>query len=112
MINGIVQFLVSGILNVVAFIVSILFYPIYKLLSIIFPNIDAFWVDGLSWFNTNVISYIAFIREVFFNLTGFPRLLFNAFIGYLIAKLFYHVIFTAGNFIINAYSLLKRGTSK
>lgn len=112
MLHAIVQFLVSGILNVIAFVVSILFYPIYKILSIIFPDINTFWVDGLAWFNTNVISYIAFIREVFFNITGFPRVLFNAFIGYLVAKLIYHVVFTAGNFIINAYSLIKRGTTK
>lgn len=111
MIDGIVTFLVTGILNVISFILGVIFYPIYLIITSVFPDMTSYWETALDWYTNNLLDGIAFMRETFFIYTGFPRELFNLIIGFFALRFTIYLAKVAFTFIINAWGLIKGGKS-
>lgn len=110
MFNQITNFLLRIIIWIAGLFVSLITYPVYQWLRPVIPNIDSYLQQMLTFFGNYVFQGVAFAREVFFNITGYPRPLFYALCTFFLAKLAFRLLALVFWFLINIYRII-RGTA-
>lgn len=107
MFNTIVNFFIKVITWLAGIIISIISFPIYLLLNPAIPNLSSY-LDTFSTFLTDkVFRGLAFAREVFFNVTGFPRSLFYALVTFYLFKLGFRLTMLVFYFLFNLYHIIR-----
>lgn len=99
--------LFSLVLKVSAWLMSALTYPLLRLAQGFIPDMSGLLISFNSYINDHLIPGIAFAREVFFNVTHFPRSLFYALILIYYSKLVFHISIIPIKFIFNTFRLLQ-----
>lgn len=107
MLNSIFSAILKVILYIAGFISSVIVSPIFALVELIFPDFTPFMADFNTYVSDYVLRGIAFAREVFLNVTGFPRPLFHLIVTLYLAKLTFHLASIPIKFIINIYRALR-----
>lgn len=111
MINKILKLILKFIFWLAGLISSVLFYPIYELLTSLlhdFPD----YIDSFNLFlNTQILTIIPFIREVFLNVTNLPRPLFYGLVTLFLGRLATHYLLIAFKFIIKIYYIIRGASS-
>lgn len=73
MINSIVSAILKVILYILGFISSVIVSPVFALVELLFPDFSAFTNDFEFYVVNYVLRGLVFAKEVFLNVTGFPR---------------------------------------
>lgn len=111
--NGLISTFVSAIFYVVYFlarlIVKIACWPVYLVLQTAFPDATDYLNNVSTFLSNYLFKGIAFAREVFFNITGFPRPLFYILIAIIGFRLGFMVTKIAIRFIINGWGWIRAG---
>lgn len=108
MLNGLVEIVLNVFFAIAGLISSIIISPILLLLEPLFPNLDSYLDIAMSFFG-RFCNGVAFAKEVFLNITGYPRALFVILVTYIFARLAFMVSKRVFLFIYNMYSVV-RGT--
>lgn len=85
---------------------SIFTAPILALVSLVFPNLDSYISTFNVFLNTYILPGVAFAREVFLNVTGYPRALLSTLAFILLAKLTFHISIIPLRFLYNVIRFL------
>lgn len=108
MLNAILNEILKLFFIMIGFIANLIISPIMLLLSALFPTFDQSFITSFYSFVDNYIfDGISFAREVFFNVTGYPRLLFNALVTLFIARVTFYFYSIPIKFVLNIWRLLK-----
>lgn len=108
MVQQFLQVIIEFILFLSSLIVRIVTLPIYGLISVLIPDFSNF-ETMFNQYTYKILNGLAFAREVFLNVTGFPRPLLQLLITLFIGKLTFHIASIPIRFIINTYKTLKGG---
>lgn len=106
MFNTIIQFLLNLLIKFSALLMSIFTAPILALVSVIFPNLDIYISTFNVYLNNYVLPGVAFAREVFLNVTGYPRSLLSTLAFIFLAKLTFKISIIPLRFLYNILRLL------
>lgn len=82
MINALLQTITKFLLSIVLFVSNLFITPLYWILGQILPDFSTFIETAGDFFDTYIVTGLAFAKELFFNLTGFPRALVSAIVLY------------------------------
>lgn len=107
MINSILEAILWVFTQLCQFLSNIILFPIYSALSLILPDLSSYTSIVGQFFNQYILNGLGFAKEVFLNVTGFPRELFNIMVIFFAAKVSYMATKRAIKFIINLYSTIK-----
>lgn len=110
MINSLIEGILQLFITISTWIVGIILLPIYSLVSIFFPNFNEYLYYFNLFLNDYAFKGIAFAREVFFNVTGYPRPLLNLIVTFFVARVVFRLTLQVFRFLINMYRIL-RGNS-
>lgn len=107
MLNSIVKVFFDIVFSIFGAIVEVVTKPIWLLLSALIPDLH----DFQSIFNSYVTDYllpgVAYAREVFFNVTHFPRSLYTILVSLFLARITFHFTSSVIKFIVNTYKTFK-----
>lgn len=109
MLNSILEFIIKLILYIASFIINIILTPIFAFIdsSGLVPDLTEY-LDSFAYFVDNyLIRGLAFAREVFLNVTGFPRSLLHALVLLYLGKLAFHIFVRTYKFISNIYHYIR-----
>ena len=107
MINNLLTSLLKFIFYVFNLIVTSITLPIFYLVSSLFPDLSSY-INSFNYFCTNYLfKGLAFAREVFLNVTGFPRPLFHLLVNLFLLRVSFHLLRIPIQFIINTYRNFK-----
>lgn len=109
MINALVSAFLKLVLYIFGLIASLITAPVFALLSAVFPDFSSFLSDFNYFISYYVVKGIAFAREVFLNVSGYPRALLQLLITLYMARLTFHLLSIPIKFIINTYKFYKGG---
>ena len=112
MFNGLIAFLIDIFLKFISTCSTIVFLPIFLTLEAFVPDFTDYLIIIDDFINNYIIKGVAFFREVMFNVTGFPRALFNVLIGYLVFKLGLMIVKQVIKMVVNAYFFVRGSSSK
>lgn len=111
MINSLVQSVFSFVFGALKSITSIIFIPLYNLLKEFFPDLSVFLQNSLNFIDTYIFRGIAFAREVFFNITYFPRDLMGVVVGLFLGGVALALLCSSIVFVVNIYKIYRNGDS-
>lgn len=98
--------------RMVSVLITVFTWPIARFVVTVMPDtFDHFDTSINAFFTQHLIPGLAFAREVFFNVTGYPRVLFAALILVFTGKLALRIGFIAFRFFIKIYFAF-RGSPK
>lgn len=100
-------FFVQLWLKIIAFVSNLIFYPVYEILVRFVPDINNYLQLVEDFITDYVVKGTAFVREVLFNVTGYPRALFNFLITFLILKFSLMIVKWGFQFFLNAYYIFR-----
>lgn len=109
MINSLIQGFLNALFNIMVWFVDLLTTPFIKVLTNLFPDVAIYLNDFNSFLNDYVFRGLAFSREIFLNMTGFPRPLFTLLIGFIFGMFFLWIDLSGFLFIRNIFRGWKRG---
>lgn len=109
MLNKIIMVILKVFGWIVSFIVHLIFLPLFNLLYAIFPNLSSYFQNTSNWIENNLFDGIAFLREVFFNVTHFNRDIISAIITYLLLYYAFAIGQRAFIFIMNIWRAIRKG---
>lgn len=118
MINSIVSTIFTLIFKVLAFIGNLILLPITLIINGtdgtngLFPNVSSYLETFQDFFNDYVFTGLAFIREVFFNLTHFPRALFSIGVGFILTLFSVRIGLYVIRFVINIWKFFRKGDTQ
>lgn len=110
MFNVVANFFIKVIIWLSSLVIGLLTLPIYNLLRPFLPHLPAQLAIFSDYLSNYVFRGLAFAREVFFNVTGYPRVLFYALVTFYLFKLGLHLTLLVFWFIIKLYYII-RGSS-
>lgn len=108
MINDLFRAIMKIIFFVLRFIMNLFLAPLTIILNR-FPTFTNFLEDAINFLDNTLIKGVAFAREVFFNLTGFPQTLFTISLDFFMTFISLIGILRMVKFIKNAWSLFRGG---
>lgn len=111
MLNNILVFILNFVKDLFNLFASVIFAPIMNATTLIFPDFNDFFVTLNLWINEYMFKGLSFAREVFFNITGYPRSLFNLLLLLLTLRLTFMLSFFGVRFFFNMYRLIRSGTT-
>lgn len=111
MLNAIANVLLQIVLWISSAVVSIISYPIYTALYPFIPDLNSHLANFNTYINDYVVRGLAFSREVFFNVTGYPRPLFYALVTFFLFKLAFRMTVLIFVFIMNIYLVIRGSKS-
>ena len=93
MLESILETLIKLILYIASFVMNLIITPILFLAgqSGIFPDLTNYLSDFSYFIDHYLVRGLAFSREVFLNVTGYPRELFHAVVLVFVGKLAFHL---------------------
>lgn len=103
MINSIVSGLLKVILYILGFISSAITAPVFALVELLFPDFTQFTADFNYYVVNHVLRGLVFAKEVFLNVTGFPRALLGIIVTIYVGKLTFYIASIPIKFLINIY---------
>lgn len=103
MINAIVSTILKIILYILGFISSVIVSPVFALVELLFPDFSSFTADFEFYVVNYVLRGLVFAKEVFLNVTGFPRPLLGIIVTLYLGKLTFQIASIPIKFIINLY---------
>lgn len=109
--SGLIDFILDLFLKVLSFINGLIFAPVHAIIMQFVPNIDSYFSDVYLFINNYMLKGVAFAREVFFNLTGFPRGLFDFLMAFLLFKFTFMILKWGLQRLANAYYLVRGSKS-
>lgn len=86
MFNGLLTFLTTAWFKLITLISSLIFLPVYTTMTAFIPDFNNYLTTINNFLNDYILKGVAFFREVMFNITGFPRPLFNFLLAFLAFK--------------------------
>lgn len=101
MFNTVVSFILQMILKFASLLMSIFTYPIIALASLVIPDLSTYVSTFNSFVTLHLVPAIAWAREIFINVTGYPRSLLHTLAIIYLAKLTFHVSIIPIKFIYN-----------
>lgn len=101
MLSSIVSFLLSLISRLVAIFYDIFFAPVYALMVLVFPDMTIYENLAVSFLVNRIAPGICFAREVFLNVTGYPRSLLYTLVLIYTAKISYHLAILPVKFFVH-----------
>ena len=105
LISGFVTGLFRLILNFIGSIASTIIAPLLSMFSVAYPKFyDAF---ANTDFFSRALTGISFAREVFLNVTGFPRVVFYALVNLFFVKVGFMILLRSFKFMIRMYYILR-----
>lgn len=107
MINAILNLILKLILWVAGLIYSVITVPILALVNTIFPDFSVFLSDFQLYVTDYLFKGLAFAREVFLSITGFPRPLLTLLVTIFLGKFAFHFAVLPIKFIINIYRSIR-----
>lgn len=107
MLNKILQLILKFVFWLAGIISSVILFPIYSLLSSLMEDFPDYTSNFYFFLDNRILPIIPFCREVFYNITGLPRDLFNALVTLFLARLGLHFIILAFKFLIKIYYLIR-----
>lgn len=115
MFNALVSVIFKFILWLAKILSNIILAPITLLLcgadghSGILPNMSTYISNINTFINDYWFNGVAFIREVFFNVTGFPRDLIGLTVTLILAVYGFKISFRAFAFLLNMIKFIRKG---
>lgn len=110
-ITNILNSLIQFIFTVLGWIGKILLQPVALLIMALFPDMTQYVQQVEQFFSEYILKSMAFIREVFFNITGASRPLFTLLIGIYITRILIGPSIRIYKFIINMWGMYKKGAT-
>lgn len=108
LLNGIIQF----VIQLLGWIAGLIVKPVINIVMSVFPDLGD-QVDTINTFlNDYMFKGMAFVREVFFNISGANRQIFYWFITLFFARIAIKYGLQAFYFIRNMWRLFKTGETK
>lgn len=107
MINALINSIFNVIFSILRAIDSILMAPLNNFLQTNFPDINNFISDFNNFMITYVYKGILFVKEVFLNITGFPRELWTTFIGFIFLLITFSISLIPIFFIYNGIRTIR-----
>lgn len=108
MINQLFRALMKVIFFVLRWVMNLLLSPLTIILRA-FPTFTNFLQTALNFIDNTLIRGVAFAREVFFNITGFPQTLLTISLDFFMIILGVIGTFKVIKFVKNAWALFKGG---
>lgn len=109
LISSLFSGIVTFVLQILGFIAGLIINPILGLLELIIPDLSSYY-DIINNFLINYFfKAISFAREIFFNISGASRTIFNIFIGLFFARITFKYTLQGYHFIRNMWRLYKTG---
>lgn len=105
--NGLLQFLVTACLKLITLISSLVFLPVYTTMTAFIPDFNNYLTTINTFINDYILKGVAFFREVMFNVTGYPRPLFNFLIGFLVFKFGLMITKQVLKMVVHAYYFVR-----
>ena len=106
MLDGLLDFILTIFFWIASLISSLIFVPVMAVFQAIFPNFDSYLDITITFWN-RILDGVVFAKEVFLNVTGFPRSFLNIIITYWFAKLSIMATKRAFKFLVNMYMLIR-----
>lgn len=107
MINAILEGILWVFTQLCQFLSNIILFPVYTALSLIFPDLSGYINDVGLFINQYLLHGLGFAKEVFLNVTGFPRAFFNIIVIFFAGKVSYMATKRSIKFIVNIYKTIK-----
>ena len=111
MLNAVANFLIKIIIWISGLLISVIVFPIYLILRPFLPELPTQLATFSTYLSDHVFRGLAFAREVFFNVTGYPRALFYALITFYLFKLGARLSLLVFQFIIKLYYIIRGSSS-
>ena len=106
LIDNILQFIIDIYVKILGTIGDFVVMPIINVFVNKIPNV-ASYLTYFTDFCSRIFNGVAFAKEVFFNVTGYPRALFFALVVFFFFKVTNMVLIRARRFVFNIYYLLR-----
>lgn len=108
--EGFFQALLSFFLNIIftlsKYVIDFVAIPFMLAVTPLFPNLGSYLDNFNQFCNDYIFKGLIFAREVFLNVTGYPRSLFYALITFFLGKLTLHLFIIAFKFIRNIIKIV------
>lgn len=109
MINSLLRSILKVVFFLIRWIFNILLLPLKPIMAI-FPTFDNFLETAVNFIDNYVLRAIAFAKQVFLNITGFPQELITISVNFALAMLTYIMILRMIVFVSSIYKKFKGGT--
>lgn len=106
MLDGLLNLILSIFFWLASLVTSIFTAPILGITKVIWPNLDSYLSTTVTFWN-RLLTGVGFAKEVFLNVTGFPRALLNLIITYFFARFSLTATKRAFKFIANVYYFIR-----
>lgn len=103
-LNTIFTFILNTLIMFANLILEVLLAPVTGLIRLIFPSLDQAEVIFSNFLNTYAIPGITFARELFLNVTGYPRELLSLLAIIFAAKITYHIAVIPIKFLLRIFA--------
>lgn len=107
MLNSILSAILKFLFWFIGFIAEIITSPIFNLVKSLFPPLAEYHTAFATYTINYVLKGLAFAREIFLNVTGFPRPFFHLLINLFLARLTFHLLSIPVKFIINTIQMVR-----
>lgn len=98
-LNTVFTFILNALIGLANIIVEAFIGPLLELIEFIFPSLDNAEEVFSNFLSTYAIPGITFARELFLNITGYPRELLSMLALIFVAKITYHITIIPIKFI-------------
>lgn len=105
-LNSVFTFILDVLINLANFVVNLFLIPILAVINVIFPSMTQSDFIFTNFLNQFIIPGVTFARELFLNITGYPRELLSMLALIFIAKITYHITIIPIKFLIRIISSL------
>lgn len=110
LIENVLQFIIDIYVKILGTIGDFVVMPLITAVINKIPNV-AEYLTYFTTFVARIFNGVAFAKEVFFNVTGYPRALYFALVTFFFFKLSNMVLIRARRFVFNIYYLLRGSRS-
>lgn len=107
MLNNILSAILKFFFWVIGLLAEIITAPVFNLVKALFPPLSDYHTAFATYTINYVLKGLAFAREIFLNVTGFPRPLFHLLINLYLARLTFHLLSIPVKFIINTIRMVR-----
>lgn len=109
MLNKIVLILLKIVAWIISTIVNLIFLPLFSVLKVLFPDFSNFLSTATGFMNDYLFDGLAFAREVFFNVTHFPREIISLTVTFIMGFFLFQVAQRGFMFVLNLWKALRKG---
>ena len=106
MLESFLKMVIESMFYIITLLSSMIISPLLKLFTGMFPDFSL-WLSTVLDFWTSLLNGVNFAKEVFLNITGFPRVFFYGLIAIYWWKFLAMGIKRTYKFLLNMYYMLR-----